>query len=84
MARLAKLPGWVVSNEESVEREVAPYRSLTPAQRLELGATASRSALAVALALSDRDRVLSYRDPIPHSTKLALARLRAEYSATRR
>lgn len=83
MARLEKLPGWVVSNEDSVRREAEPYRDMSPEERLALGAAASRSALAVALSTNDRETVLSYRSPLPTSTERALERLRAEYRAAR-
>lgn len=83
VARLKRLPGWVISNEESVREEVEPYRTLTPAQRLALGAAASRSAAAVVLSSPDRDRVLSYRDPLPPSAEQALERLRREHRARR-
>jgi len=83
VARLEKLPGWVVSNEDSVRREAEPYRDMSPEERLALGAAASRSALAVALSTNDRETVLSYRSPLPTSTERALERLRAEYRAAR-
>ncbi len=65
MARLAQLPKWVVSNEESVEREAQPYRAMTPEQRLALGAANSRAAMTVALANAGRDTVFGHRDPLP-------------------
>jgi hypothetical protein len=84
MAKLDKLPGWVTSNEESVRREAEPYRHMTPAQRLALGARASRSALAVVMQSPHRDVALTYRDPLPITSQQAMARLRAEYRAARR
>jgi hypothetical protein len=84
MARLHKLPGWVTSNEESVRREAEPYRHMTPAERLALGARASRSALAVVMQSPHRHTALTYRDPLPATSQQALARLRAEYRAARR
>lgn len=65
MGRLSRLPGWVVSNQESVLREAAPYREMTPERRLAIGAAASRSALRLALATTDRVVVLGYQDPLP-------------------
>jgi hypothetical protein len=70
------MPGWIVPNEESVRREVEPYRDMTPARRLALAAAVPRSALAVALA-AQGSSVLEYRDPLPESTIRALKRLRA-------
>lgn len=83
MARLLTLPGWIVSNEESVRREAAPYRDMTPERRLALGAMASRSALRLALATTNRAIVLDYRDPLPESSSRAFERLRARLRASR-
>jgi hypothetical protein len=83
VARLEKLPGWVVSNEESVRREAEPYRHMTPEERLALGAAAARAALEVTLAGPRAAEVLAYRDPLPASSVEALARLRAEHRAKR-
>jgi len=83
MARLHKLPGWVISNEESVRREAAAYRDMSPEQRLAMGAAVCRSALSVALTMNDAATVLSYRAPLPETSRRALARLRARYRATR-
>jgi len=84
MSRLRTLPGWIVSNRESVCREAAPYRDMSPDRRLALGAAASRSAMKVALATSDRATVLGYRDPLPKSSRRALERLRTRSRAVRR
>jgi len=73
---LTKLPGWVVSNHESVERKVAPYRDMTPARRLEIVASACRDAASLLAQNPLRERVLALSDPLPASSQAALARLR--------
>lgn len=74
---MARLPGWVVDNRTSVEREAAPYRTLTPEQRWHATAAACRSAARQLAIREDRARLLEYRDPLPESSALALRRLRA-------
>jgi hypothetical protein len=81
VARLQKLPGWVISNQESVRREAAPYRTMSPERRLALGAVAARSVMKLAFLAADRDTVLGYRDPLPESSRRALERLRARRRA---
>ncbi|MBI5498675.1 MAG: hypothetical protein HY907_00405 [Deltaproteobacteria bacterium] len=79
---LGPLPGWVVSNEESVEREAQPYRSMTPEERGHVLAAACRAAARLLAVRDDREQVLAYEDPLPVSSQRALERLRA--TATRR
>lgn len=76
--RLEKLPGWVVDDRASVLREVAPYRAMTPRERLELLRAACASALPLLALNKNRERVLAWRDPLPASTQRALARLREQ------
>lgn len=83
VGRLQKLPGWIISNQESVRREAAPYRDMSPERRLALGAVAARSVMNVAFIATDRDTVLGYRDPLPESSRRALDLLRARWRAAR-
>jgi hypothetical protein len=69
---LAKLPGWVVSDETSV----AEWRDLSPAQRWRLAILCSRDAMWAARASGHRERILDHADPLPESTARALERLR--------
>ena len=74
--RLEKLPGWVVDEDESVRSDVARYVGM-PAEDLwrELEDCA-RDAMWAVRASSFPERALAYEDPVPESTRVALARLR--------
>jgi hypothetical protein len=72
-----RLPSWVISNAESVEREAEPYRSMTPEERAHAMGAACRAAARLLAARSDRDLVLAHEDPLPDSTRRALERLRS-------
>ena len=74
----SSLPGWVVSDAESVRSEAEPYRDLTPEQRGALLAAACRAAARLLRARDDAAAVLAHRDPLPESTIRALERLRRE------
>lgn len=70
------LPPSLDRTRRTIADEVAWARTLTPEQRLGVLASLCRDAMKL-LALNDkRDRVLTLRDPVPESTKLALQRLR--------
>ncbi len=73
---LARLPAWVVSNQESVRRESEPYRHLTMDQRFELVRSACADAMRLLAMRPDADQALDYQDPLPESTRRALDRLR--------
>jgi hypothetical protein len=75
---MMKLPAWAVDNQTAVAREAAPYRGLSPTERLRLTAIACRGAARQLAARADRDRLLDHRDPLPASTVSALERLRRE------
>ena len=84
MTKLDKLPGWVISNEESVWRETAQSRRQTPAERW-------RDVIAACGILDFywnipgyADRVRNAVDPLPDSSVKALARLRADYRRNRK
>lgn len=76
---LSRLPGWVIDNAESVRREAVAYRGLSIEKKLELVASACRTAALLIRASPNRGRALSYVDPLPRTTVLALARLMREH-----
>jgi hypothetical protein len=80
----AALPGWAVSNRESVRREAARYAAMTPEERAQHLLIAVSAGEMMLESRTDRDRVRGYRDPLPESTLRALARLRAEAARLRR
>ena len=71
------LPKWVVDNQTAIEREAAPWRGRTPAEHIRATAAACRAAARQLAQRTDRQRLLAFRDPLPESTIVALARLRA-------
>lgn len=77
--KLAKLPGWVVPNDVSVEQDVAEFRGMSLEKKAEI-----RWGLARALARMLRERgdpsLYETVDPLPASTLAALARLRGARS----
>jgi hypothetical protein len=75
---MAKVPPWAVSNDESVRAEAAPYRSMTPAERLEVLRTVCRTAARQLAAHPLRQKVVAFSDPLPQSSIAALARLRKQ------
>jgi len=75
---LAKLPGWIVEDEESVRAEVAEWIGTTAAERWKLAKLCAKDAVWAARLSGNRERILSSEDPLPASTIAALARLRAE------
>ncbi len=72
------VPRWVVPEAESLEEEVAPYRSMSEEQRLTHLAAACRAGAKLLHLREDAAVALNYRDPLPASTVHALARLQAE------
>ena len=77
------LPKWVTDNATSIREEAAAYVALTPEERGALLAAACRAGVKVLRARPDMVRVLDWSDPVPESTELALARLRALRRGTR-
>jgi hypothetical protein len=73
------LPKWAVSNRESVEREAAPYRNLSPEERFRATAAACRSAARQLRARPDRDRLLAYQDRLSDESIATLRRLREAF-----
>jgi hypothetical protein len=76
---MAELPGWVVDNRTAVEREAAPYRGLSAAERWRLTAAACRAAARQLASRPDREKLLAYRDPLPESSLAILRRLREQH-----
>lgn len=74
-------PGWVIDNVESVLREAARYRGMPPAEKIELVASACRTAALMLEASPNRDRALAYQEPLPRSSEAALQRLMQERRA---
>jgi hypothetical protein len=73
---MTRLPPWVVDNRTAVAREAAPYRAMSPDDRLQATAVACRSAARQLRSRRDRERLLAYCDPLPESTIATLKRLR--------
>ena len=71
-----RLPGWVTDDHSSIEREAAPYRGMTSAERMQFLAELCRGAAKQLSFRPDAARLLDYQDPLPESTRSALARLR--------
>ena len=76
-----KLPGWVVDNQTSVRREVAPYVGVSPRDSWPLVVQAGSLGSAQLKWDPNPEEALAWRDPLPPSTVTALARLRAQYRA---
>lgn len=80
---MTKLPAWVTSNEESVWRETAQSRRMTPAERWR-DVVAACDSLRIYWHLPGYpERIRNAQDPLPESTVQALARLREEYRRSR-
>ena len=80
---LTKLPGWAVDGVESVRREAARYRGMTPEQKIDLVASACRTAATLLDASPNRARALRHTDPLPPASAAALSRLRRKYREAR-
>ena len=70
------LPPSLRKERHTLQEEVAWARSLSPEQRLAVTAMLCRDAVTLLQMNPNRDRVLALRDPVPESTRRALARLR--------
>ena len=75
------LPKWVLTNEQSVWREVERYRKMTPSERAELLFAVCRDAETLAKVGGREEFCHQWRDPLPESSVRLMARLRAEYRA---
>jgi hypothetical protein len=72
---LTKLPSWIVPNDVSVEREVAPYRAMPIEDKLRLVREACQMAGRFARSHPNPSLVYEWVDPQPESTVAALRRL---------
>lgn len=75
IVRLERLPGWIVDDETSVREEVADYVGQAPERLWEMTRMCAKTAAWSLGFHSDRESLLSHRDPLPQSTVDALARL---------
>lgn len=75
---LAKLPGWVKGDRESVLEEVEPWRGTTPSERWQLAKLCAKDAIWAVRASGRAAHILAQVDPVPESTLRALARLREQ------
>jgi hypothetical protein len=72
------LPPSLRKERHSVAAEVSWAKQLTPPERLAVVALLCRDAVTLLQMNPKADQVLAMRDPVPESTKRALARLRRE------
>lgn len=75
---LRKLPGCVVSDEQSVRADVARYVGMSPSALWHEVEDCARDAMWAVRASPFPARVLAYEEPLPESSVRALARLRAD------
>ena len=73
---VAQLPGWVVDDHTSIMREAAPYRGMSPGERGKILRDLCRGAARQLSYRKNARELFDYQDPLPESTKIALARLR--------
>ena len=76
MAARTSLPPSLQKGRHSVAEEVAWAKQLTPEERLRVLAALCRDVVALLQMNERRDVILASRDPVPESTRRALARLR--------
>lgn len=79
MSDAARLPRWVTSNDASVWRETEASRRLTPEQRWADVLAACDSLKFYWDIPGYADRIKAAVDPLPESSRAALARLREAY-----
>jgi len=84
MTRDARVPKWVVSNEASVWRETEQSRRQTPAERWRDVVAACDTLKFYWSIPGYAERVKQAVDPLPESSRRALARLREAYRRGRR
>lgn len=77
-------PKWVLTNEQSVWREVERYRKMTPSERAELLFAVCRDAETLARVGGREEFCHRWQDPLPESSVQLLARLREAYRAKQR
>ena len=76
---LPRLPGWVVDNETSIQREVAPFVSASDAERIDATRRCCRGAMTMLRFHPHPRTILDRIDPLPATSVNALARLRTQF-----
>jgi hypothetical protein len=76
---LPRLPGWVVDNAESIRGEVAPFVSASDAERIDATRRCCRGAMRMLRFHPHPPTILDWVDPLPATSVVALARLRAQF-----
>ena len=71
------LPGWVMSDEDSVRADAARWAGMSPAALWHEVEDCARDAMWAVRASAFPERVLGFEEPLPESSVRALARLRA-------
>lgn len=84
MSEASRLPRWVISNELSVWRETAQSRNQTPEERWQDVVGACDSVKFYWAIPGYPERIKAAVDPLPESSRVALARLRDAYRRGRR
>ena len=74
----SELPAWVVSGAESARDKARESRGRDLAQRLADSESVCQTVIEMLALNPNRERVLSWVEPLPASTVRALARLRRE------
>lgn len=74
---LETLPGWVISDEESVRADVARYVGMSADALWREVEDCARDAIWAIRASGFAAHVLAFEEPLPESTVAALKRLRA-------
>jgi len=70
------LPPSLRKERHTIREEVAWAKGLSPEERLQVLASLCRDAVLLLQMNPKRDRILAARDPLPESSRRALARLR--------
>lgn len=84
MSGANRLPKWVTSNEASVWRETAQSRRMTPEERWADVVAACDSLKLYWDIPGYPERIKAAVDPLPESSRVALARLREAYRRGKR
>jgi hypothetical protein len=74
-----KLPKWLADNRTALRWEVAAAAKQDPQQRFATLRRACATGMKLLKLNRDPEQVLKWVDPLPESSRAALARLRAEY-----
>ncbi len=73
--RLREVPGWA-TDDTSMKEDAARWARMTPAELWREVEDCAKDAMWAVRASPFPERVLSYEDPLPESTLVALRRLR--------